>query len=495
MRADRLRLVTAALVSSLLLAGCGTIPTSLEDFVGWREKFILGFSESDVQTWFGPILVLIAVVAFTRGIFSLLPDEEGNLQTRGIKIAAIQFVCLIGIYLFPYVINSITVLYLNPDITLDTAIKNLGLTLSIDPKEIIAGAWAIGITISLPIWVIWGTFTLLVIQVILLSYSVFTQSIKVAWVILGSFFGHALFLAFYSATQSAVPKMIPAWDTASSTNITSFFYVGLVMIVFALCYFVIPMTGFFMGPDLVIPRKIRLVQEPQGKEPETKMEKKRRKRLDYETLETVFGSTVKEGSRTSPRSTPPKKEGENGSSLVFPKLPSGPEGGGDINYQKVPPRKPDDRGGVDTTPKDVIELGPPRGKLSQSENSDINFEHTVTGREIKQKGIEGRLPPVEKRPIKVFKPNGSEQFNQQHPLIVNKEGVVPLPEFSRQNQADLGDTAKHKISELTQENIALGKTGKHRLGGLGKNSTPKLVGKKYGKSQPGKLPPQERSNK
>jgi hypothetical protein len=80
-------------------------------------------------------------------------------------------------------------------------------------------------------------------------------------------------------------------------------------------------------------------------------------------------------------------------------------------------------------------------------------------------------------------------------LIVNKEGVVPLPEFSRQNQADLGDTAKHKISELTQENIALGKTGKHRLGGLGKNSTPKLVGKKYGKSQPGKLPPQERSNK
>jgi hypothetical protein len=260
---NKLRLFVIYLASSLLLTGCD-LPTNLETIVGWRDKFVINLTPDQLQNYVGDILMLVVTLVLVRALIGITQDLESETSIlRGHGITALVIIISVAmIYLLIPVANLITQLVLPSDVTIDSVLENLHLSISINPIKMITGVWAISISVLLPVLVTYCLLGDLVLAICVLMFSAIWLNTKIFWVIISVWAGHALFICLFFLIQNVMGSLYPSWQFADISSASSSFYIGLVLILMAICYFVVPLTGLIFGPELF---GVRSVAQTEGK--------------------------------------------------------------------------------------------------------------------------------------------------------------------------------------------------------------------------------------
>lgn len=240
--------------SLLLLTACEGL--NLEELTGWRERFTLGITPDQIQSFLGWIVGLfIALFAF-RALVSIPQELDRRVPLRkSTGVWAISMMIAFAIwYLLIPVANQITSVILPPDMTIDSVLENLRLLESLlNPANAILQLWAAGLTVALPIFV----NGLLLLDLFLALYGLVLNVLRKRsgsiWAIIGVWAGHALFLSLFVMTQEVLGQIYPTWTAVVAGAAVSAIY-NFILAMFAfLCYLVLPFVVQHMAPELVGP--------------------------------------------------------------------------------------------------------------------------------------------------------------------------------------------------------------------------------------------------
>lgn len=244
------------LVSSLLLLTACEGVVNLEGITGWRERFTLGITPEQIQSYLGWIVgFFIALFAF-RALTSLPRElDRGTPLRKSTGIWAVSMMIAFAMwYLLIPVANQITSVFLPPELTIDRVLENLHLLESLlNPANAILQVWATGLTVALPIFV----SGLLLLDLFLVLYGLILNVLRKRsgsiWAIIGVWVGHALFLSLFVMTQEVLGQIYPTWTAVVAGAAVSAIYNFILAIFAFLCYLVLPMVIQHMAPEMVGP--------------------------------------------------------------------------------------------------------------------------------------------------------------------------------------------------------------------------------------------------
>lgn len=250
-RAASLLLMVSSL---LLLTACEGI--NLEEITGWRERFTLGITPEQIQSFLGWIVgLLIAIFAFKALVSIPQEFDRGTPLRKSTGAWAVSMMIAFAMwYLLIPVANQITSVFLPPELTIDRVLENLHLLESLlNPANAILQVWATGLTVALPIFV----SGLLLLDLFLALYGLIMNVLRKRsgsiWAIIGVWVGHALFLSLFVMTQEVLGQIYPTWTAVVAGAAVSAIY-NFILAMFAfLCYLVLPFVVQHMAPELVGP--------------------------------------------------------------------------------------------------------------------------------------------------------------------------------------------------------------------------------------------------
>jgi hypothetical protein len=188
------KLVAFFLVSSLLLAGC-ELPKNLESIVKWRQTWYSGITPDEIQKFLGPIILLLVTIILLKGLVAIAREMGGgeSFLEGSAAPAFVQLVAVASLYFLLQWANTVTDSALPPNITIDTVLKNLSLSFSIDPAKAITSVWALTFSVLMGVVVSLCLFTDFLIAFGVVIWSVFRNSSKALWFIVAVLVGRFTF--------------------------------------------------------------------------------------------------------------------------------------------------------------------------------------------------------------------------------------------------------------------------------------------------------------
>lgn len=285
------RLIVFTLVSSLLLTSCEGLPTNMDDLINWRANFVLNISTSQLQEYLGGIIVLIVILVMFKGLKSLIYDLGSGTSPLSLdgKIAGTLaiFLSVALVYCLIPGANLITNKILG-SLTIDEVFNNLGISLQIAAANAWITGQAVGLTIVLPQMVAGALLCTLLASIFWITISVFTLTNKALWVMVSILLGHIFFLTFYRLIETIVGTINNAWAFGMGKVTALAFYIGLTILFWFVCYFVIPFCAMLFGPEVVGPR-MKHHEEPSG-DGFLKRAVNQAKKIDLDAVMPIFVS-------------------------------------------------------------------------------------------------------------------------------------------------------------------------------------------------------------
>lgn len=306
------RLLPLLLASALLLAGCDDIPTSLEEFVGWRDKFLLQLTPTQIQHYLGPILAVVVVITVIKTLFGILSNQ--GLKWFGWFMG--QVVAIALLYYLPSLANTITTGALPPELTLDAAVASLHLGISsLDPTKALTSVWALGTITVLPVDIMLALLVDVILSTIILLWSAIWTKNKALWTILACLLGHWLFILILVTTLGIIEIIYPNWEFPGVAAAITTVFLGVIYVAGLALYVALPVAGTILGPNFGPTKEI------QEREPRKKRD------LDIEGLVPIFfpPAPAPQEPQTPAETAPEVDPGYiDGQEVVYPDDPYGP---------------------------------------------------------------------------------------------------------------------------------------------------------------------------
>jgi len=238
----------------LLLTSCSKIPTSLEEVVGWRERFFLDPATSQAAKYLTPVLGVVAVLALAATVTGLNKDQlrGKNLGSRATTGFMLMFTVIL-LTMFVSITTRIGQAILPPELTLDAVFAAMHWELSPDIEKLVTAGWGVSLTLLLPIIVRTWQGVMLLFATIALLWSTIGRSTKGITFTVAMVLGWATFLVFFTALVQFFGenyptdwiKHVPGVDIAINA-----FFTGILIILMAICYVAVPIIATILVPEL-----------------------------------------------------------------------------------------------------------------------------------------------------------------------------------------------------------------------------------------------------
>src|SRR4030066_719243 len=272
------RSAVVLITCSSLLYGCD-VPTSLEDFVGWREKFFLHVDSSTIGNLLGPLLGILIALALCLSLYGLIQNlRRGDAFWEGSYLIGFTIMLSIGfIYLCIPVATRIGETVLPDELTLDNVVNALHWELTADFTKLLTSGWGLAFTLLIPLISAFWQILMLVSSIVALMISTVGRSFKGVVFAFSQVFGWALFLVLYSTLVFFIGEYYPTWDFSVVESFVSAFYIFAVLLLMMACYIGVP----FLSTSLVPSNRSDEVSS------ESEKKEKIRREMDWDILEDL----------------------------------------------------------------------------------------------------------------------------------------------------------------------------------------------------------------
>lgn len=237
-------------VLALLLTAC-EIPDSLEEFLGWRDKFFLDISPDQIHAYLGDAIVLLAFFAFCACLLSLFIDQRrGKLLGPQFLTSFILLNSIMMLYLFVPTTTKLGRAILPPELTADAVLKAMHWEISPDLAEMVTATWGVALTILLPLIVSRWQIVMMILSILALAWSILGRTLKGIVFIIGMVYGWATFLILFNTFIKFIGENYPGWNFAPVDMLINIFYVGVLLLLLVVCYLWVPIVAAILAPDL-----------------------------------------------------------------------------------------------------------------------------------------------------------------------------------------------------------------------------------------------------